>query len=149
MELCERAEARGWSAGFLAADAFPTTAAIAVDRGPWLGPTLVVIEDAASLMSALLAWFPQLARLGALARWQLRLLLLERDGDAFGGCWAGLVATGVAQDLGQPVRLSGLSKAGDRLRLVSSAMNAAAQLVASRSRRSRPAPRSIATNRCA
>ena len=88
IELCERAAARDWAAGFL--DSGDLAAFVEAERvarwqpGP---PLLVVVDYAARRARSLNAWLLGLARRTEGERPRLRLLFLERHGSAEEGWW--------------------------------------------------------------
>ena len=116
LELCERAEAQGWLAGFLAPEAI--TGAARASR------VLAIVDRAGGWVSA--------ARLNGLAAHSLppggktRVLLLDRTVDH---SWcADLTQMGVTVDPPEPVRLAGLRSAADRDHLLRQALGHAARL---------------------
>jgi hypothetical protein len=116
LELCERAEAQGWSAGFLA----PEMVASGASRG---GRILAVVDRACAQMSA-----SRLTRLAEQppSEGKLRVLLLDRSADQ---PWcADLAGMGVPVEPPEPVRLGGLRSAADRDRLLRQALAHAARL---------------------
>lgn len=116
LELCQRAEVQGWSAGFLAPEAAASAAGAS--------RVLAVVDRAGDWVSA--------ARLNSLAGQllppggKLRVLVLDR---VAGQPWcAGLAQLGVPVDPPEPVRLAGLRSADDRARLLRQALSHAARL---------------------
>ncbi len=121
IELCERAEALGWSAGFASPQALR---GLAAEAGRSRFPVLVVIDRAGTGET-----LPHdyCVLLGQPRHPKLRLLLLERD-TGCDGWWADLGRTGVAMDPAEPVRLAGLRSADERAGLLGTAMAWAARL---------------------
>lgn len=101
IELCERAEADGWTAGFVTADRLTSFhGAGSLSDWLWKGPTLLVIDYAAAKTAILREWLDELARrpVPDTKQHPLRILLLERHADREIGWWA---------DLGRQGGLSG------------------------------------------
>lgn len=116
LELCERAEARGWSAGFLAPQA--GSDAVRANR------VLAVVDRAGGWVSA--AHLNSLATHSLPPGGKIRVLLLDRAADQ---PWcADLTQMGVTMDPPEPVRLAGLRSAADRDRLLRQALAHAARL---------------------
>lgn len=151
IELCERAEAKGWTAGFVAdGELRRFHRENNLSGWQWPGPTLLVIDYAAAKAGILRDWLNDLARRpdpDASAH-PLRILLLERHADRDIGWWS---------DLGRPGGLSGrrgdslvegvepfalpsLTDREDRRRLMTQVMEQAAALTPSASARRPPEP---------
>ena len=96
LDLCERAEARGWHAGFVAADELARFhARTNVEAFTTDAPTLLVVDYAAAKSAILKRWLTALARIEQLpAAGKLRLLLLERHGARESGWWQQLLQLG-------------------------------------------------------
>lgn len=95
IEACEQAEADGWFATFLPSSELQTLQ----DRRGLIGwtpsqPTLIVIDYAATSLTALKRWFDELASLRLRSGLKLRILLLERLADREHGWWAELIRPG-------------------------------------------------------
>ena len=89
IELCEQAEAGGWSAGFLRHDELVRFARERnLDGWMWGCDTLIVVDYAAASARVLRQWLEALARRSVPPADKLRLLLLERHGEREGGWWA-------------------------------------------------------------
>jgi hypothetical protein len=137
IELCERAEAMDWAAGFARHDDLrrfheqhsPT-------EWRWPRPTLVVVDYAAALIEVLRAWLEALARrIGDAEEHPLRVLLLERYADREAGWWAELTRPGGMSgrspvdlfDPVEPVALRPLPNLEARRALLAEAMAATAR----------------------
>ena len=93
IELCERADRGGWTAGFAQYGQFSHFVKYAGDWR-WNRPTLVIIDYAASLARDLRAWLEILARSEPqTGGHKLRLLLLERHAERGLGWWPDLMRT--------------------------------------------------------
>jgi tetratricopeptide (TPR) repeat protein len=139
IELCERAEAQGWIAGFLRHDElkrFYDQQSLADWRSP--KPTFIIVDYAAASASRLREWLEALAprlalRDGAPA---LRLLLLERHADCAAGWWHDLTRPGGMTGLGpdrladpaEPIALPSLGESADRRALLERMMQEAARI---------------------
>ena len=136
VELCERAERDGWTAGFALYSQFPTF--VEGSAGwRWAKPTLVVIDYAAALAGPLRTWLEILARPETQAGGKkLRVLLLERHAERELGWWADLLrplsfsdpAPDELADPPEPVRLPTLSDVEDRRALLAEAMRLAGEI---------------------
>ena len=96
IELCERAEAAGWVAGFASQ---PEVQRFHEAKSPvawrWGKPTLIVIDYAAASARVLRPWLEELARRPVVpGEGPLRLLLLERHAHTQLGWWADLIRFG-------------------------------------------------------
>ena len=140
IEICARAEADGWLAGFLThaeLDRFfekQNSSAWGWDR-----PTLVVVDYAAAKTARLKQWLEELA-LNDRAEPRLRLLLVERHADPAIGWWKDLcsasspgAAPGLADMVdGAPLlRLPGLEEVEQRQALVEAVRQTATPLIRS------------------
>jgi len=139
IELCERAEARGWQAGFLPqAELQRFHAAQSLDAWHWGKPTLLIVDYAAAATPILRAWTEALARRrhDPALDGNLRLLLLERHADTNLGWWAALLRPGGLSGRGPedladpptPVALPVLRGLGPRHALLHQVVEAAATL---------------------
>jgi len=81
LELCEAAVRDGWEAGFL------TRIPDAGSSWGWSGPTLAVVDYAASRARLLRGWLIEMSDRPRQEGQPLRLLLLERHADPFSGWW--------------------------------------------------------------
>jgi len=91
VELCERAEATGWDAGFVTADEltrFHQTQGVLNALQP-TKPTLLVIDYAAAKTATLRKWLDAAATAAGGDK-PVRFLLLERHADAEAGWWSEL-----------------------------------------------------------
>ena len=130
IELCERAAARGWAAGFL--DSGDLTAFVEAERvARWqpASPLLVVVDYAARRARSLNAWLLGLARRTEGDRPHLRLLFLERHGSAEEGWWSELLQRDGSDDALldlvdplEPVPLEPITGAALRRALLAGAM---------------------------
>jgi tetratricopeptide (TPR) repeat protein len=136
LELCERAEAMGWIAGFARHDELQRFYDGQNLTGwRWSRPTLVVIDYAAASSLILRAWLEALA-LCSQQEPRLRLLLLERHADREFGWWPELIRPESLSRRGpealvdppEPVALASLRSAEDRRALLSQAIQIAARL---------------------
>jgi len=136
IELCERAEADGWSAGFVQYGQFQEFVKRA-SQWQWNVSILVVIDYAAALARDLRAWLDILARPEMHSGGKkLRLLLLERHADRELGWWADLLRPTSLSELSpdefadprEPVPLPSLGAIEDRRALLSEAMRMAGRL---------------------
>jgi tetratricopeptide (TPR) repeat protein len=136
IELCERAERGGWTAGFAQHGQFSEFVKHA-GEWRWSKPTLVVIDYAAALARDLRTWLEILARPEAQAGGnKLRLLLLERHAERDLGWWADLMrpvsfsdpAPDELADPPEPAPLFSLNVVEDRRRLLAEAMRLAAHI---------------------
>lgn len=134
LELCDRAQKRGWLAGFVAHDEL---AAPAEGQQPadwhWPQPTLIVVDDAAASVRVLRSRLERLAERQVVGMSKLRLLLLERQASADAGWWAELGRFGGAAlenllDPPRPTRLPGLRTTEQRREVLRAAMAAASRL---------------------
>ncbi len=94
IDLCEWAEARGWTSGF-ASDAELTRFHQSQNLGDWRWekPTLIVVDYAAASQGVLRSWLAELAVLMSRADISpLRLLLLERNAEPAAGWWNSLIS---------------------------------------------------------
>ena len=137
IELCERAEAAGWVAGFARHEElqrFFNQQNLADWR--WPKKTLVVVDYAAASASVLRKWLEVLARRPA-PKEPLRLLLLERHADAQMGWWAELARAGGLSGPGpdalldppEPIVLPSLARVEARRALLGQAMREAARVL--------------------
>jgi tetratricopeptide (TPR) repeat protein len=135
IELCRRAEAEGWFAGFVShAELVRFAAQENLSAWGWARPTLVVVDYAASKATIMKAWVEGLAN--AHADKKLRLLLLERHAGAE-GWWPELMkpsTPGAAQGMKamyapQPLDLPGIAEASGRRAILAAVMKAAHPLV--------------------
>lgn len=96
IELCERAEASGWTAGFATQTELQRFHdAKSLDDWRWSKPTLIVVDYAAASTRILRAWLDALARRRPIqGEPPLRLLLLERHADRDLGWWADMIRPG-------------------------------------------------------
>ncbi|MBW4093536.1 MAG: tetratricopeptide repeat protein [Proteobacteria bacterium] len=137
IELCERAEASGWNAGFARADElrrFFDHRNLSDWR--WNEKALIVVDYAAASATALRQWQAVLARHPPCAH-PLRLLLLERHADAETGWWAELARPGGMSGRGPeslldpagPIVLASLRAVEDRRALFAQAMAEAVRVL--------------------
>jgi tetratricopeptide (TPR) repeat protein len=124
IELCERAEASGWDAGFVRDNElrrFHSSQSFADWR--WLNPTLMVVDYAGASLEILREWLDELAGLVPKPdRPPLRLLLLEREADSESGWWhrltsdSGLSTRGPARLVAsaEPLRLQPIKNPSDK-----------------------------------
>ncbi|WOJ90034.1 tetratricopeptide repeat protein [Methylocapsa polymorpha] len=147
IELCERANAKEWIAGFAREDELRRFyAAQNLAEWKWAKPTLAVVDNAAASSRILRDWLEVLARrIPGEGAPPLRILLLERYADpASAGWWVDLMRPGDLSgrnpsDLTSPqspVELAGLVGIQDRHDLLSEVMRIAAKL-----RNIEPAPK--------
>ena len=96
IEICERAEAADWIAGFATQAELQRFAdAKNPQAWHWGKPTLAVVDYAAGAARTLLPWLEALARrVPEPKEGRLRLLLLERHADPALGWWADLMRPG-------------------------------------------------------
>ncbi len=136
IELCDRAESFGWTAGFAQYSQFAKFVESSVSWR-WTKPTLVVIDYAAALAGALRTWLEILARPESQSGGQkLRLLLLERHAERDLGWWADLLRSVSFSDPGpdeladppEPVPLRSLTDVEDRRALLAETMRLAGQI---------------------
>ncbi|HEY1931106.1 MAG TPA: hypothetical protein VGG99_03765 [Acetobacteraceae bacterium] len=140
IDLCEWAESRGWTAGFVPQEKLQR---FAEHHEPsdwrWPRPTLLVVDYAAASVRVLRSVLGELAR-GApnqAGEHPLRILLLERHASADAGWWAELrqptthAGDGADSliDAGAPLLLGPLRDTGHRRALLSEAMRLAAPLL--------------------
>jgi tetratricopeptide (TPR) repeat protein len=138
IELCERAEADGWAAGFARhAELARFHANHSPSEWQWPRRTLVVVDYAAASAHILRAWLEALVRRPAgPAVPQLRVLLLERHAESDSGWWAELTRPGGSSgrdprdllDPAAPIPLRPLAGVGDRRALLTEAMAEAARV---------------------
>ena len=139
IELCERAEAKGWTAGFVTGgELIRFHEKQSLSGWLWHGPTLLVIDYAAAKVGILRDWLDELARYDGAdaASHPLRILLLERHADRGIGWWSELGRQGGLSGLGgdslvdgvEPFALPSLTDVDDRRRLMAEAMALAATL---------------------
>jgi len=137
IELCERAEAAGWTAGFARADELQRSFdAQNLTAWRWSQPTLVVVDYAAAFARILRAWLEVLARPDG-EKPKLRLLLLERHADAKLGWWADLTRPGGLSGRGpdslidpaEPVPMHSLYAVEHRRALLANAIAEAARVL--------------------
>jgi len=138
IELCERIETDGWTAGFAS---YTELERFCGDRDlrqwRWPNPTLVVVDYAAASAHRLRTWFETLAR-QPLADGQppLRILLLERHADSQAGWWADLIRPAGLSGRGpdafadppEPIALPSLRAVEDRRALLEQVLHDAARL---------------------
>jgi hypothetical protein len=133
IELCERAEQAGWTAGFAQYSQFSEFIKQAAEWR-WSKSTLVVIDYAAALACDLRAWLEILARPEAqTGDNKLRLLLLERHAERDFGWWGDVMcpvsfsdpAPDELADPIEPVPLPSLTAVEDRRGLLAEAMRLA------------------------
>jgi hypothetical protein len=130
IELCERADSAGWTAGFAQYVQFQEFVKQAAGWR-WNCSLLVVVDYAAALSRDLRTWLeilarPETQRAGA----KLRVLLLERHAEAYLGWWADLMRTTSLSDPApaeladplEPVALASLFAVEDRRGLLGQAM---------------------------
>lgn len=93
IELCGRAAASGWTAGFVPReDLEQFLAHPGAGAWRWGGPTLLVLDPAAALAPMLRPWLEAMAqRRPRPEDGRLRLLLLERHAEPDTGWWADLI----------------------------------------------------------
>ncbi|MGD0109963.1 MAG: tetratricopeptide repeat protein, partial [Rhodopila sp.] len=128
IELCEGAEASGWTAGFAThAKLQHFHDAKSLDAWLWGKPTLIVVDYAAASTRILRAWLEALARRRPIpGEPPLRLLLLERHAERDLGWWADLIRSGGGSERGpdeladpaEPIPLPSLGGAADRRALL-------------------------------
>lgn len=136
IELCERADDAGWTAGFAHYAQFQEFVRHAAG---WRrnGSLLVVVDYAAALSRDLRVWLellarPEAQRIGA----KLRVLLLERHAEPDFGWWADLMRTSSFSDPApaeladplEPVALASLVAVEDRRGLLGQAMRLAGEI---------------------
>jgi hypothetical protein len=147
LELCGLAELDGFVAGFAPYNGFTQFVERSADW-EWTAPTLVVIDNAATVAREVRNWLQVLAARDVFGNTpRLRLLLLERNADGEFGWWADLVRpVGFGgpgpEDLADPstaVPLSPLS-AEDRRSLLKQATRLAATVAGMQSAPELPAP---------
>jgi hypothetical protein len=139
IELCEQAEASGWTAGFATlAELQRFHDARSLEDWRWGKPTLIVVDYAAASARMLRAWLEALARRRpAPDEAPLRLLLLERHADRQVGWWADLIRPGGLSGRGpdelaspaEPVPLPPLDSPADRRALLRQVVGLAAGFV--------------------
>ncbi len=148
IELCERAQAAGWTAGFARHDELRRFyEAESLTGWRWPRPTLVVVDYAAASASILRKWLEVLARRPPLEH-KLRLLLLERHADAQAGWWADLARPGGLSGPGpdalldppEPLVLPSLTRVEARRALLAQAMREAARVLGKTPAPELPAP---------
>ncbi|WP_052709964.1 tetratricopeptide repeat protein [Azospirillum thiophilum] len=131
IELCSRAAAAGWRAGFLGGgdlDAFVKAQGTAV--WPAAERMLIVVDYAARRAGGLNAWLHSLAQRDGAHRPRLRLLLLERHASPSEGWWADLTRPEGSDslhdgfDLLEPVPLRPLAEVEQRRDLLAGVMAA-------------------------
>jgi len=136
IELCERAEAEGWVAGFARhEDLQRLFNQQSLADWHWNKNTLVVVDYAAASREMLRKWLEVLARRRPGAK-LLRLLLLERHADREAGWWAELARPGglsgpgpdALLDPAEPIVLSSLRRVEERRALLAQAMREAARV---------------------
>jgi tetratricopeptide (TPR) repeat protein len=128
IELCEQAEASGWTAGFATqAELQRFYDAKSLDDWRWGKPTLIVVDYAAASTRILRVWLEALARRRPVpGEAPLRLLLLERHADRDLGWWADLIRPGGLSGRGpdelaapaEPIPLPSLGSVADRRALL-------------------------------
>ena len=128
IELCERAEASGWTAGFVTHTELQRFhGARSLQEWRWGGRTLIVVDYAAASTAILRAWLEELARRPPVTGEEpLRLLLLERHADRDFGWWPDLLRPGGLSGRGpdalaapaEPIALPLLASAEDRRNLL-------------------------------
>jgi tetratricopeptide (TPR) repeat protein len=138
IELCERAEAAGWTAGFARADELQRFFdAQNLTAWRWSKPTLIVVDYAAASARMLRAWLEVLARRPDGDEPKLRLLLLERHADRQLGWWADLTRPGGLSGRGpdslidptEPVPMHSLHAVEHRRALLANAIAEAARVL--------------------
>ncbi len=126
IELCRRAEAQGWSAGFATIETIAQVGAEPLR--PWHKDASLVIIDRIEAYDELSAeCCVRLARSRQEGR-KLRLLLLEREPTGRALRCPAFACADTSPDLAEPVHLAGLRAPADRRALVSQAMALAARL---------------------
>ncbi|RUQ61991.1 tetratricopeptide repeat protein [Azospirillum doebereinerae] len=139
IELCERAEAAGWIAGFITSDRLITFYNEQnLSTWLWKGPTLLVIDYAAANTAILRNWLDELALRPDpdAKKHPLRILLLERHADRGFGWWADLAQQGSLSGRRgdyflegvEPFALPTLADVEDRRSLMAEIMEQAARL---------------------
>ncbi|HST90315.1 MAG TPA: hypothetical protein VLJ14_18210 [Ktedonobacterales bacterium] len=138
IELCERAEAAGWTAGFARADELQRFFdAQNLTAWRWSKPTLIVVDYAAASARMLRAWLEVLAHRPDGDEPKLRLLLLERHANARLGWWADLTRPGGLSGRGpdslidptEPVPMHSLHAVQHRRALLANAIAEAARVL--------------------
>jgi tetratricopeptide (TPR) repeat protein len=141
MELCAQVdgahEIGAWAAGFLSATELPTVVEVlATHDFAWERPTLLVIDYAGQVHTALARWLDRLAyqKLDT----KLRLLLLEREAPDGFGWWRELTGSALNQAAARrglfhnsavrPFDLPGLEALEERRRIMTAAHAAAQKL---------------------
>ncbi len=138
IELCERADAADWTAGFATQAALQRFHdARSLEDWRWGKPTLIVVDYASASARILRAWLEALARHHATpGEAPLRLLLLERHADRELGWWAELIRPGGLAGRGpdelaappEPIPLPSLGEMADRWALLRQVAGLAAGL---------------------
>ena len=137
IELCRRAEAQGWTTGFLAHDELVRFQEDGHVRAwDWSTPTLVIVDYAATSARPLRQWLEDLADRNPSNLPPLRLLLLERHASSDTGWWSELTRFGgfseaSVEDLldpPEPIELSRISAVDERRTLLRAIMEEAAAL---------------------
>ncbi len=128
VELCEFAEAQGWTSGFVSRDELERFQREGhLPKWRW-EKTLIVVDYAAGSARILRAWFEVLSSLHE-PQQPLRILLLERHADREVGWWADTIRlTGASYridkliDLPEPTEIAGIRDAGQRRELLAHVM---------------------------
>jgi tetratricopeptide (TPR) repeat protein len=137
IELCERAEDAGWTAGFARHEELRRFSdAQSLTGWVWPKKTLVVVDYAAASATILRQWLEALARRQP-PEHRLRMLLLERHADAEMGWWADLARPGGLSGAGpdalldppEPVALRSLARVEARRAVLAQAMREAARVL--------------------
>lgn len=137
LELCARAEERGWSTGFIEASELVRFAGAPQRNEPWwTAPTLIVIDQAPSVGRSLRTWLLQLLAVPPAAAPNFRLLVLARHADAALGWWSELIAArdwseeGILHlfDPPEPCPLASVTDSEQRRSLLAAAIVAAARV---------------------
>lgn len=136
IELCKRAAAAGWTAGFL--DSGDLGAFVEAQRtADWQvdEPILIVIDYAGRRSPAINAWLLSLARRGNGTVPKLRLLLLERHGSSTEGWWNETTRLDGSDDRlydffdqPEPVELPPIGTSADRRAILSGAIRKSCEL---------------------
>jgi len=88
LELCEKAQTNGWSAGFITSDELARFFDQQnLSTWGWNKPTLMVVDYAAQHAQQLRSWLDELSNRAESSQHPLRLLLLERHANSNDGWW--------------------------------------------------------------
>ena len=139
IELCERAEAAGWTAGFATqTEVQRFHDAKSAQAWHWGKNTLIVVDYAAAATRVLRPWLEELAgRIPVPGEGRLRLLLLERHADRTLGWWPELTSPGGLSGHGpenllapaEPIPLTPLDAVTERHTLLRQTVNLAAEIL--------------------